>query len=63
MKADYKFLNISKEVLKSYLNYICGKDINDNITIEKDKEKNNYCLNKDSLNYVNDVVDLKIEEN
>ena len=39
VKADNKFLNISKEELKNYLNYICGKDINDNIIIEKDNEK------------------------
>ena len=63
VKADYKFLNISKEVLKNNLNYICGKDINNNIIIEKKNEKNAYCLNKDLLNYVNAAVDLKIAEN
>ena len=59
VKADYKFLNISKEILENYLNYISGNGINDNINIEKGNE-NNYCLNKDLLNYANAIVDLKI---
>ena len=62
VKADYKFLNISKEILENYLNYISGNGINDNINIEKGNE-NNYCLNKDLLNYANAIVDLKIEGN
>ena len=63
IKKDYKFLNISTEVLKSYLNYISDNDIDDNIIIEKDNENKNFCLNKDLINYVNAIVDLKIEEN
>ena len=61
IKNNYKFLNMNIEVLKNYLNYI---NVNkDNPNNEKENETKIYCLNKDLINYVNAIVDLKIEEN
>ena len=59
IRNNYKFININIEILKNYLNYI-----NDNKNISNvENENNNYYLNKDLINYVNSIVDLKIEEN
>ena len=59
LKNDYKFLKIKTETLKTYLNYI-----NDNKYLEdEENEHKNYYLNKQLINYVNVVIDLKIEEN
>ena len=63
IKNDYKFLNISTEVLKNYLNYINDNDNIDNNENGENDDNKNYCLNKDLINYVNAVVKLKIEEN
>jgi len=56
IKTNYKFINISIETLNNYLKYI--EDIN-NIN----KNENENYLNRDLINYVNAVVDLKIEDN
>ena len=59
IKKEYKFLNIKNETLKTYLNYI-----NESKYIEnEDNEIKNYYLNKKLINYVNVIIDLKIEEN
>ena len=59
IKKDYKFVNINTEILKNYLFYINDdKYINNN-----ENENKNYSLNKDLINYVNAIIDLKIEEN
>ena len=58
IKKEYKFLNINFEILNTYLNYI-----NENKDFENDdKEKKTYYLNKKLINYVNIIIDLKIEE-
>ena len=61
IKKDYKFLNINTEILKNYLFYI-NDDKYTNINENENKNKN-YYLNKDLINYVNAIIDLKIEEN
>ena len=59
MKNNYKFININDEVLKNYLEYIKNsKDLH-----KTENEKNTYYLNKDLVNYVNSIIDMKIEEN
>ena len=58
IKNDYKFININNETLKTYLIYI-----NDNKFENDDNEIKNYYLNKKLINYVNVIIDLKIEEN
>ena len=59
IKKDYKFLNINIEILKNYLFHIND----DKYTNSNEKENKNYCLKKDLINYVNAIIDLKIEEN
>lgn len=56
IKLYYKFINISVETLKEYLNYIEDKKIINN-------NENEYYLNKDLISYVNAIIDLKIEDN
>ena len=56
IKTDYKFINISIETFKEYLNYIEDKK-------EINNTKNEYYLNKDLISYVNAIIDLKIEDN
>ena len=57
IKKDYKFININTEILKNYLFHL-----NDDKYINEYENKI-YCLNKDLINYVNAIIDLKIEEN
>ena len=57
INKEYKFIKIDNNIFKTYLNYI-----DDNKSI-KHNESKYYYLNKDLINYVNAIIDLKIEEN
>ena len=59
VKNDYKFININTETLNEYLNYL-----NENKNLDnKENHKISFSLKKELINYVNAIVDLKIDEN
>ena len=58
IKKDYKFININTETLREYLNYL-----KENKNLDNQNHIMGFSLKKDLIDYVNAIVDLKIDEN